>query len=164
MSRGHKARCTMRHALQTTPKLHQETQQIDDLARNATSIQIMASSFSRASNRRSANISGTRSRLSTSLAEDYVETPPYHEDVPPKEFEEAMDDRTTERTSKLLRRDLSTTERRNEKRSVVTREKVVRRSPVKDSSSAGNRLDDGRQRDVVDSPKFRRKQRDTEER
>ncbi|KAF7502579.1 hypothetical protein GJ744_005470 [Endocarpon pusillum] len=123
----------------------------------------MASSFSRASNRRSANISGTRSRLSTSLAEDYVETPPHYEDVPPKEYEESMDDRNTERTSKLLRRDLSTTERRNEKRSVVTREKLVRRSPVKDSSNAGNRLDDGRQRDVVESPKFRRKQRDTEE-
>ena len=75
-----------------------------------------------------------------------------------------MDDKNRERTSKQFRRDLSTTERRNEKKSVVTREKVVRRSPVKDSSSAGNRVDDGRQRNVVESPTFRRKQRDTEER
>lgn len=93
-----------------------------------------------------------------------METPPHHEDVPPKEYKEELDDRNTERTSKLFRRDLSTTERRNEKRSVVTREKVVRRSPVKDSSSAGNRVDDGRQRTAVESPKLRRKQRDTEER
>lgn len=124
----------------------------------------MASSFSRTSNRRSANISGTRSRVSTSLAGDYAETPPHHEDVSPEDYEEAMDDRNTERTSKQYRRDLSTTERRNEKKSVVTTEKRIRRSPVKDSSSAGNRGDDGRQRNALESPTFRKKQRDTVER
>ncbi len=124
----------------------------------------MASSFSRTSNRRSANISGTRSRLSTGLAGEYAETIPPYEDVSPKDYEEVMDERNTERTSKQIRRELSATERRHEKKSVVTREKIIRRSPVKDSSNASSRVDDGRQRNLVESPTFRKKQRDTDER
>jgi gamma-tubulin complex component 2 len=122
----------------------------------------MASSFSRTastSNRRSANTNGTKSRVSNSRAGDYAD-PTQHGELPPKDYEEFV----TEKGSKRLSRDLTTTERRVEKKNVVTREKIIRRSPVKESSSAGNRGEIDRQRKQLDSPTFRRKQNEAEER
>jgi gamma-tubulin complex component 2 len=128
----------------------------------------MATSFSRAastSNRRSANIHGTRSRVSSSRVGDHAEAQQQHEeDTSPKDSEEAVNDGNAERSSKRYSRDLVTSERRVERKKVVTREKVIRRSPVKESSSAANRGDLERQRKHAESPTLRKKQIEPEER
>lgn len=123
----------------------------------------MASSFSRTgstSNRRSANVNGTRSRLSTSRTGEYVEPILQPEDMSPKDQENPVNERSSKRFSK----DLKTTERRVEKKTVLTREKIIRRSPVKESTSAGNRGDVERQTKHVESPTSRRPQKEPEER
>lgn len=127
----------------------------------------MATSFSRTgstSNRRSANLNGARSRASTNRAGEYEEPILQHEDVSSRDYESATNEGNPERGSKPFSRELDTTERRIEKKSVVTREKIIRRSPIKESSSAGNRGDLDRQRKHVESPTFRRKQKESEER
>jgi hypothetical protein len=127
----------------------------------------MASSFSRTgstSNRRSANINGTRSRVSTSRASEYEEPKVQHGDLSPKDYESSLHERQSERRSNRLSRDLNTTEWRTEKKNVVTREKILKRSPVKESAGAGNRGENDRQRRLVEGPTSRRKEKESEER
>ena len=88
-----------------------------------------------------------------------------HEDAFPKDYESTTHDENVGRSSKHFSRELSATERRIERKNVVTREKIIRRSPVKESASAGNRDSNiERQRRDVESPTFRRKQKEQDER
>jgi hypothetical protein len=127
----------------------------------------MSSSFSRTgstSNRRSANISGTRSRVSTSRAEEYADPILQNEDLSPNDYAKPMNGKQQERGSKQFSRDLNTTERRIEKRKVVTREKVIRKSPVKEAKSPGDGGHHEQQRRFAESPAFGKKEREPEER
>jgi hypothetical protein len=102
--------------------------------------------------------------MSSARAGEYDE-PILQTELSPTDYGNSVNDRYPERTSKRFSKELNTTERRTERRNVVTKEKVVRRrSPVKESSHAGNRGSiDWQAKDVV-SPTLRRKQKEAEER
>lgn len=127
----------------------------------------MATSFSRTgstSNRRSANINGTKSRASTSRAGDYLEPVVHDGDLSAGEDEKPKIEEHSKRHSKRGSKDVFVSERRVEKRNVVTREKVIRRSPVKVSGGAGEMEDRGRQTTFTESPISPKKGKQEEER
>jgi hypothetical protein len=86
------------------------------------------------------------------------------EDLSTKNYEEETSDRHSKRDSKRNSKDVISTERRVERKNVVTREKIIRRSPVKEPNSAGNRGNEERQRRSVESPTFRKNEKEVEER
>lgn len=126
----------------------------------------MAASFPgarSASNRPSTNVNGTRSRISSSRAGEHEETVSTPKDTSPKESEDPTSKREVERDIKKMAKELYTSERRVERKNALTREKFVRRSPIKESVSLAERGDHDRQRMNVESPPPRRKQKDPEE-
>jgi hypothetical protein len=102
--------------------------------------------------------------VSTSRAEEYGDPILQNEDLSPEDPAKPTNGKQQERGSKQFSRDLNTTERRIEKRKVVTREKVIRKSPVKEVKGAGNAGDHEQQRRFAESPTFAKKEREPEER
>lgn len=85
-------------------------------------------------------------------------------DLSAEDDENVKNEEYSKKHSKRGSKDVFVSERRVEKRNVVTREKVIRKSPVKESSVAGEKEDKGRQVIYTESPISPKKGNQAEER
>ena len=119
----------------------------------------MASVFSRTgstSNRRSANIAGARSRASISRAEDSEAVRP-QDSVSSAGFDHATKERSHEKGTKRFSHDFGNTERRLERKTVLTKEQITLRSPIKGSAEQSRGGDVQSHSKPVESPVSRNK-------
>lgn len=96
---------------------------------------------------KSSNANGSRPRVPSSRAAEFEK--PFREDSSPAPFESIGSQRRNETGSKRLSKEYRTAdERRTEKTQTTMRERihVITRSPVKESATAGNRGEPGRDR------------------
>lgn len=109
---------------------------------------------------------GARSRVASSRAGD-VEKASTHEEESPAHSENRAGMKGHSTGSKRLSRDINASERRTERTTTTTKERlqVRTRSPVKESAGAGNRREVERERVRRDteSPLARRRQQELEE-
>lgn len=126
----------------------------------------MASMFSRTgstSNRRSANMAGTRTRASISRTDDSEAIRP-QDSISSAGHDTILRDRSHDKASKRFSNDLTNIDRRTERRTIVTNEKMIRKSPVKQNAGArkGSMVDNSMK--APESPVARKTQGTTEER
>ena len=124
----------------------------------------MASFHTRAastSDRRNVNAGGAPSRAASLRVREY-EKPFVRDDGSPVPSENLSNGNGADTLFEKPSRQTSDWERRIERTTTTTKEKTIRtRSPVKESSSAGNRGEPDRARRSVQSPVAKKKQEDT---